>query len=46
MRRRGLFDVGATTDLVDRFYRGDDTIWRRVWTLFVLEGWASEVLDA
>jgi len=46
VRRRGLFDVRATTDLVDRFYRGDDTIWRRVWTLFVLEGWASEVLDA
>jgi asparagine synthase (glutamine-hydrolysing) len=45
VRRRGLFDVAATSELVDRFYRGDDTIWRRVWTLFVLEGWATEVLD-
>jgi asparagine synthase (glutamine-hydrolysing) len=45
VKRRGLFDETVTTDLVDRFYRGDDTIWRRVWTLFVLEGWASEVLD-
>lgn len=45
VRRRGLLDVNATSALVDRFYRGDDTIWRRVWTLFVLEGWATEVLD-
>ena len=44
--RRGVFDPAATRDLVDRFYRGDDGVWRRVWTLFVLEGWASEVLDA
>jgi hypothetical protein len=40
-----VFDPEATQDLVDRFYRGDDGIWRRVWTLFVLEGWASEVID-
>jgi asparagine synthase (glutamine-hydrolysing) len=46
VKRRGLFDETVTTDLVDRFYRGDDTVWRRVWTLFVFEGWASEVLDA
>jgi asparagine synthase (glutamine-hydrolysing) len=45
VRRRGVFDPQVTEDLVDRFYRGDDGIWRRVWTLFVLEGWASEVLD-
>jgi asparagine synthase (glutamine-hydrolysing) len=45
VRRRGVFDAGVASDLVDRFYRGDDNIWRRVWTLFVLEGWASEVLD-
>jgi asparagine synthase (glutamine-hydrolysing) len=45
VRRRGWLDVTATSNLVDRFYRGDDTIWRRVWTLFVLEGWAAEVLD-
>ena len=45
VRRRGVFDPEATQDLVDRFYRGDDGIWRRVWTLFVLEGWASEVID-
>jgi asparagine synthase (glutamine-hydrolysing) len=46
INRRGIFDAAATTDLVDRFYRGDDGVWRRVWTLFVLEGWAAEVLDA
>ncbi len=45
VRRRGVFDPATTADLVDRFYRGDDTIWRRVWTLFVFEGWASAVLD-
>lgn len=44
--RRGVFDPAATTALVDRFYKGDDTVWRKVWTLFVVEGWASEVLDA
>ncbi len=46
VRRRGVFDPAATTALVDRFYRGDDTAWRKLWTLFVLEGWAGEVLDA
>jgi asparagine synthase (glutamine-hydrolysing) len=46
VKRRGVFDPDTAADLVDRFYRGDDTIWRRVWTLFVLEGWASEVLDS
>jgi asparagine synthase (glutamine-hydrolysing) len=45
LRRRGVFDVAATQTLVDRFYRGDDQVWRQLWTLFVLEGWASEVLD-
>jgi asparagine synthase (glutamine-hydrolysing) len=46
VRRRGVFDPQATSDLMERFYRGDDTIWRKVWTLFVLEAWAGEVLDA
>jgi asparagine synthase (glutamine-hydrolysing) len=46
IRRRGVFDADETASLVDRFYRGDDNVWRRVWTLFILEGWASEVLDA
>jgi len=46
VRRRGVFDPAATSALVERFYRGDNTIWRKVWTLFVLEGWATEVLDA
>lgn len=46
VRRRGVFDPEATTGLVERFYRGDDTSWRKLWTLFVLEGWANEVLDA
>ena len=44
--RRGVFDPAATERLVNRFYGGDDSIWRLVWTLFVFEGWASEVLDA
>ena len=46
VRRRGVFDPEATTALMDRFYRGDDNVWRKLWTLFVLEGWAVEVLDA
>lgn len=46
VRRRGVFDAQATSALVERFYAGDDNVWRRVWTLFVLEGWATEVLDA
>jgi asparagine synthase (glutamine-hydrolysing) len=45
VRRRGVFDVDATAALMDRFYRGDDNVWRKLWTLFVLEGWATEVLD-
>jgi len=43
--RRGVFDPVATTQLVDRFFGGDDSIWRLVWTLLVFEGWATEVLD-
>jgi asparagine synthase (glutamine-hydrolysing) len=46
VRQRGVFDPAATRSLLDRFYRGDDTVWRKLWTLFVLEGWAGEVLDA
>jgi hypothetical protein len=42
---RGVFDPAATAALVDRFYRGDDNVWRKLWTVFVLEGWAQEVLD-
>ena len=45
-RRRGIFDADATQTLVERFYAGDDAIWRKVWTLFAFEGWATEVLDA
>ena len=44
--RRGVFDVNATQTLLQRFYAGDDGVGRKVWTLFALEGWASEVLDA
>jgi asparagine synthase (glutamine-hydrolysing) len=44
--RRGVLAPAAVSSLLDRFYRGDDTVWRKLWTLFVLEGWASEVLDA
>lgn len=44
--RRGIFDPEATTALLNRFYGGDDGVWRKVWTLFVLEGWAAEVLDS
>ena len=43
--RRGIFDPAATAHLVDRFYAGDEGVWRLVWTLVVFEGWASEVLD-
>jgi asparagine synthase (glutamine-hydrolysing) len=46
VRRRGVFDAAAVGALLDRFYRGDDHVWRKLWTLFVLEGWAREVLDA
>jgi asparagine synthase (glutamine-hydrolysing) len=46
VRRRGVFDPETVGRLVDRFYRGDDHVWRKLWTLFVLEGWATEVLDA
>jgi asparagine synthase (glutamine-hydrolysing) len=46
VKRRGVFDPAVTADLVTRFYAGDDNVWRKVWTLFVLEGWATEVLDA
>lgn len=46
IRRRGVFDPMATQALVDRFYAGDDAIWRKVWTLFAFEGWATAVLDA
>lgn len=46
IRRRGVFDPAATQGLVDRFYAGDDAIWRKVWTLFAFEGWATAVLDA
>ncbi len=46
VRRRGAFDPGATSELLHRFYGGDDAVWRKVWTLFVFEGWATEVLDA
>lgn len=45
VRRRGAFDPDVTQGLVDRFYAGDDLVWRRVWMLAVLEGWASEVID-
>jgi asparagine synthase (glutamine-hydrolysing) len=44
--RRGMFDPAATGRLVDRFFAGDDGSWRLLWTLFVFEGWASEVVDA
>jgi asparagine synthase (glutamine-hydrolysing) len=43
--RRGVFDPDAATALVNRFYAGDESVWRLVWTLLVFEGWATEVLD-
>lgn len=46
VRRRGLFDPAEVDRLVARFYGGDDGVWRKVWTLFVMEGWATDVLDA
>jgi asparagine synthase (glutamine-hydrolysing) len=44
--RRGLFDPAAVSRLVHRFYGGDDTVWRHVWALFVLESWMAQALDA
>ncbi|MGE3510531.1 MAG: asparagine synthase (glutamine-hydrolyzing) [Vicinamibacterales bacterium] len=44
--RRGIFDRTATAQLMERFFGGDDTVWRQVWTLVVFEGWATQVLDA
>lgn len=46
VQRRGLFDPIEVNRLVARFFGGDDGAWRKVWTLFVMEGWATEVLDA
>ncbi len=46
IKRRGVLDAKATDALVARFYAGDDTVWRKVWTLFILESWATSVLDA
>ncbi len=43
--RRGVFDPVATGRLVERFFAGDDGVWRLVWTLLAFEGWATEVLD-
>jgi hypothetical protein len=45
VRSRGVFDPAEAQRLVDRFYAGDDLVWRRVWTLAMLEGWAREVVD-
>lgn len=46
LSRRKLFDVAEAERLVQRFYAGDDRVWRKVWTLFVLESWAGQVLEA
>jgi asparagine synthase (glutamine-hydrolysing) len=45
IRERGVFDPAETGNLVERFYNGDDGVWRKVWTLFILEAWASKTLD-
>lgn len=44
--KRGLFDAMDADRLVQRFYGGDDTVWRQLWMLFVVEGWATQVIDA
>jgi asparagine synthase (glutamine-hydrolysing) len=46
VRRRGVFDVAAVEALKARFFGGDDSVWRHLWTVFAFEGWATEVLDA
>jgi asparagine synthase (glutamine-hydrolysing) len=46
LHRRGVLHADRTAALVDRFFAGDDLIWRQVWTLFVLEAWANDTLDA
>jgi asparagine synthase (glutamine-hydrolysing) len=46
LRRRGLFSSDMVPTMVDRFYGGDDGLWRHIWALFVAETWMTEVLDA
>lgn len=45
VRERGVFNPSAVRTLLERFYNGDDGVWRKVWTLFILEAWASATLD-
>jgi asparagine synthase (glutamine-hydrolysing) len=46
VRERGLFNALEVRKLVEQFYSGDDGVWRRLWTLFVLEAWAMSSLDS
>jgi asparagine synthase (glutamine-hydrolysing) len=45
LRRRGLFSTDMVSSMVDRFYAGDDGVWRHLWALFVAETWMTDTLD-
>lgn len=41
LKRRGLYDVSAVTDLRDRFFGGAPGLAMPIWTLAVLEDWCE-----
>lgn len=43
--RRGYFDVGAVSSMVDRHFAGADDVGNRLFVLLMLELWHREVLD-
>jgi asparagine synthase (glutamine-hydrolysing) len=45
VRRRGIFNPGAVTSLVERHQSGNDDIGNRVFVLMMLELWWREVMD-
>jgi len=45
VRRHGMLDPAAVQSLVDRFYAGDECIWRKLWTIYVLEAWVTSQLE-
>jgi asparagine synthase (glutamine-hydrolysing) len=45
VRRHRLLNDSGVKSLVDRFYAGDDRIWRKLWTVFVLEAWITHQLE-
>jgi hypothetical protein len=45
LQRRGLFAADTVSSMIDRFYAGDDGVWRHLWALFVAETWMTGALD-